>query len=308
MTSARVWLAGHTGQPAARRFARANALGAIAASVAGNAAYHAIGAGLLAVTWPVVVLVGAVPATVLGLTAHLHALRSRTVPAQPRDRAESGNGSGTLDRPESRPRDRAEAGAPGRPGAGTESRAEDRPRSGPTARPASARSRPRPSSRRRPRYRTEADLMTAARDAATRYRHDHGRPITRDALRVALRISGPRATELRRILAQPAGPDPATPFSTAPDPAAPPEHDSTPHAPDPAAVDGSPLAGWPEPDPPPERNSTRRAPDPSRGRPAPRADRPEPGRPPPEPLPARTAAGRTDTTPAPRPEGGMTQP
>src|SRR6266487_6295848 len=103
MTSARVWLAASTGSASARRFARANALGAIAASIAGNAAYHAIGAGLLAITWPVVVLVGAVPATVLGLTAHLHALRSRTVCALPRVRTEHGIGSGTLGRSESRP-------------------------------------------------------------------------------------------------------------------------------------------------------------------------------------------------------------
>src|SRR5262249_41641898 len=158
---------------------------------AGNAAYHAIGAGLLAVTWPIIVLVGAVPATVLGLTAHLHALRSRTVPASPRDHAESGNGSGTPDRTESRPRDRADAGTPERPeagnetgrGDGTESSTGDRPRSGPPARPPSARTRPRPSSRRRPRYRTEVDLMAAARDADARHCEEHGRPITRDALR-----------------------------------------------------------------------------------------------------------------------------
>lgn len=45
-------------------------------SITGNAAYHAIGAGLLDLSWPIVVLVGAVPAAVLGLTAHPHALRS----------------------------------------------------------------------------------------------------------------------------------------------------------------------------------------------------------------------------------------
>jgi hypothetical protein len=73
MTSARVWL---TGTTQARRFARANAIGAIAASILGNAAYHLLSAGLLAVSWPIVVLVGAVPAAVLGLTAHLHALRT----------------------------------------------------------------------------------------------------------------------------------------------------------------------------------------------------------------------------------------
>jgi hypothetical protein len=78
MTSARVWLATSTRSATARRFARANAIGAIAASIAGNATYHAARTGLLLVSWPIVVLVGAVPAAVLGLTAHLHALRGRT--------------------------------------------------------------------------------------------------------------------------------------------------------------------------------------------------------------------------------------
>jgi hypothetical protein len=175
MTSARVWLAASTRSPDARRFARANALGAIAASTTGNAAYHAIRAGLLAVGWPIVVLVGAVPATVLGLTAHLHALRGRTGAAPP---AEAG--------PEHRT-SRAAGSSTAR-------------RTGTARRP-------------RPRYRTDADLIAAARDADARHRAEHGRPITRDALRTALRVSGGRATELRRLLAadEPAGTTPETP-------------------------------------------------------------------------------------------------
>ncbi|MFI6073931.1 DUF2637 domain-containing protein [Actinoplanes sp. NPDC051343] len=74
MTSARVWLAGTVGGKTARRFARANAIGAITTSIVGNAGYHLIAAGIVAISWPIVVLVGAVPAAVLGLTAHLHAL------------------------------------------------------------------------------------------------------------------------------------------------------------------------------------------------------------------------------------------
>lgn len=90
MTSARVWLAASTQSTAARRFARANAIGAIAASIAGNATFHAARTGLLLVSWPIVVLVGAVPAAVLGLTAHLHALRGRTEAGTP-DTAEAAN-------------------------------------------------------------------------------------------------------------------------------------------------------------------------------------------------------------------------
>jgi hypothetical protein len=160
MTSARVWLATSTRSTAARRFARANALGAIAASIAGNAAFHMVGTGLLNVSWPIVVLVGAVPAAVLGLTAHLHALRSRTDSAPP---AQYDSEGGTEDDPEPRGAGRAHA-------------------------------------RRRPRYRTEEDLLAAARTADARYRQNHDRPITREVLRTALHISTSRATELRRQL------------------------------------------------------------------------------------------------------------
>jgi uncharacterized protein DUF2637 len=183
MTSARVWLAGTTRSRRARRFAAANALGAIAGSIAGNAAFHAVSTGLLAVCWPIVVAVGAVPAAVLGLTAHLHALRTHT------DRFDAGESG-------ARGRSASQVGADREPGAG----------SGPehthAGRPERrTRSRPGRSSRKRRRYRTEAELMDAARVADRRYRATHGRPITRDALRAALRISGPRATEVRRRLA-----------------------------------------------------------------------------------------------------------
>lgn len=87
MTSARVWLAGTLGSSRARNFARANAIGAIATSILGNAGYHLVAAGLIAINWPIVVLVGAVPAAVLGLTAHLHALSTGpTTKAETADR------------------------------------------------------------------------------------------------------------------------------------------------------------------------------------------------------------------------------
>jgi hypothetical protein len=171
MTSARVWLAGTTRARRARRFARANAIGAITASIAGNAAYHAATVGLIAVSWPIVVLVGAVPAAVLGLTAHLHAVRTA-------HDDESGTATETV---------RTLTGDESGPG----DRTGDRPRT-----------RTRPASRRRTKSRTDAELWDAAREVDARYRAEHdGRPITRDALRVALRIAGPRATELRRRLA-----------------------------------------------------------------------------------------------------------
>ncbi|MEV6847219.1 DUF2637 domain-containing protein [Actinoplanes sp. NPDC051411] len=142
MTSARVWLAGTVGSKGARSFARANAIGAIATSIVGNAGYHLNAAGLITISWPIIVLVGAVPAAVLGLTAHLHALTSIQDP--------------------------------------------------PPAPVVSPQVRTR---------RTESDLLDAARDADARHRAAHnGRPISRDGLRSALRIAGPKASELRRRL------------------------------------------------------------------------------------------------------------
>jgi hypothetical protein len=208
MTSARVWLAATTRTTGARRFARANALGAITASTAGNAAYHAIGAGLLTAGWPIVVAVGAVPATVLGLTAHLHALRGRTAPEVPaQSRTEPGTESRTGDRPQSRTGHRTDS----RTGDGPASGGRDRPESRSESR-TRARTRSGTGTARRRRSRTDAELLAAGRDADARHRADHGRPITRDALRAALRISGPRATELRRrLLADPAALGTATP-------------------------------------------------------------------------------------------------
>src|SRR5262245_61162177 len=70
-TATRVWLARSTDSQRARSFARANAIGAIALSLAGNATYHLIAVHLVTASWVVVVAVGAVPALVLGLVSHL---------------------------------------------------------------------------------------------------------------------------------------------------------------------------------------------------------------------------------------------
>ena len=214
MTSTRVWLApGHTRR--GQGFAQANAIGAIGASILGNAAYHMLSTGLLTVAWPIVVAVGAVPAAVRGLTAHLHALR--TVDRdQPSTTADTPHDSGPAE-------DR-----PSTPGRGQERRAQDGPESGPQDRTEDGtgeapedgprdesgddrRDRPQSRSKRRRKPRTEDELIAAARAADARYRAAHnGHPITRDALRIALRIAGPRATELRRQLAAESA-APATP-------------------------------------------------------------------------------------------------
>jgi len=77
----RVWLSRGTRNTEARRRARRGAVGAIVASVAGNAALHAAFAHVYVITWPVVVAVAATPPIVLGLVSHLFALRA--LPAEP---------------------------------------------------------------------------------------------------------------------------------------------------------------------------------------------------------------------------------
>lgn len=81
--AARVWLDATASDPA-RRYARTVALCAVAVSLALNAAGHAISANLVAVSVPLVVAVGAVPAASLAATVHLAAVR--TAPVAPRRR------------------------------------------------------------------------------------------------------------------------------------------------------------------------------------------------------------------------------
>jgi uncharacterized protein DUF2637 len=187
-TSMRVWLAASTRSKRARRFARWNTIWAILLSLAGNATAHLIAAGLVAVSWIVVVVVGAVPPVILALTVELAVLR------------------GQVDE------------APG--GLASEQSA---PQAGPvvptTATPAGdARSgRTRPS---RPAVRTPTggqgasgdELRAAARAADEAHRVRTGRPISRDELRRTLGVSGARATEVARWLKQ--AREPAVPVET----------------------------------------------------------------------------------------------
>jgi hypothetical protein len=81
LTATRVWLSPKTAGRRARRWAKGNAIGAIATSVAGNAVSHAAAAHVFAPTWPVVVTVSAIPSIVLGLITHLWHLRNTPDPA-----------------------------------------------------------------------------------------------------------------------------------------------------------------------------------------------------------------------------------
>ncbi|MET8808142.1 DUF2637 domain-containing protein [Streptomyces sp. NPDC004546] len=76
MTAVRVWLGHSTRSTRARAWAKANAIGAIVLSVAGNAVDHAIASHVIAVSWPLIVAVSAIPPVVLGLLVHMAHLRA----------------------------------------------------------------------------------------------------------------------------------------------------------------------------------------------------------------------------------------
>jgi uncharacterized protein DUF2637 len=191
LTATRVWLSAATRSARARRFARWNAVMAIGLSLVGNAVWHLIAAKVLTVTWPIVVLVGAVPPAVLGLLSHLAVLRGQVDPAPVTVPRPVEPGSVPLpavhrsvvmqsaepprpdqDEPEDDPQDEDDAA--------------DQPRtelSLPQVEPSQ-----------------EDELLTAARRADVAHRAEHRKPITRDELRKVLRVSTERATTLLREL------------------------------------------------------------------------------------------------------------
>jgi len=202
LTSVRVWLARSTRSTRARRFARANAVGAILLSVVGNAAWHLVAADLLRVSPVMVVLVGAVPPVVLGLVAHLAVLRTQD--------DEDGQRDGDVLRafPAVRqdvPGTGGTAPSPGSTVPGSEGTIPEPLRTAPSpeiaatapAKAVPGRALPPATVRR---YATEDELLAAARAADTRHRERYGRPITRDVLRRELRVGGQRATEVMRRL------------------------------------------------------------------------------------------------------------
>lgn len=83
LAATRVWLSDSTAPDKARRYARRVAVGAILASLLGNAMYHALAAGLVQTSWTVVVVVGGVPPITLGVVTHLAALRKQVDAAVP---------------------------------------------------------------------------------------------------------------------------------------------------------------------------------------------------------------------------------
>jgi hypothetical protein len=146
-------------------------------SLAGNAVFHLIAANLLQVTWVVVLGVGAVPPVVLGLVSHLAVLRTESDLAVPTE-------TSTVLSP-------------------VLSTVPEPPNSPTVQEKAVVSARPRTAPRRKAitayNARTE-DLLPMARTADAAYRQAHGKGITRDQLRLTLRIGGERATALLRQL------------------------------------------------------------------------------------------------------------
>jgi hypothetical protein len=185
MTATRVWLSGSTRSHHARNFAKWNAIMAIGLSLLGNGVWHLIAANVLEVSWPIVVLVGAVPPAVLGLLSHLAVLRSQddaeaAVPPRP---AEATN----TPQPGTPPSAVAASLRPPEDGGQDDNEATFEL---PQAEPSSTLTEPN----------TEDKLLRAARAADAAYRAEHGKPITRDELRRVLRVSTEKATVLRRQL------------------------------------------------------------------------------------------------------------
>ncbi|MFF4735319.1 DUF2637 domain-containing protein [Streptomyces sp. NPDC001262] len=165
MTAVRVWLGRSTRNTYARTWAKYNAVGGIALSVAGNAVDHAAAAKVLVVSWPLIVAVSAIPPVVLGLLVHMAHLRNQP-PASaltPNTLAADGTPAETAGEappatPPQQPADETGAAAP--PPASVEPRA---PREVPQ--PRSHRRRAVPGTRQRvlPPGKSDEELIDAAR-------------------------------------------------------------------------------------------------------------------------------------------------
>ncbi len=198
MTATRVWLAASTRSTRARRFARSNAIGAVGLSLLGNGVWHLVEAHVITVTWPIVVLVGAVPPAVLGMLSHLAVLRTQVDPEAVPERTPATQMPAT----EVAVRDgfspTQEYGANRRPVAavedGTGGAGDGQPRRSRTPR------RSRPAKPRRTDSRGPDELLAAARQTNDAHNAQHGRSISRDALRKKLRVSSQQATDLLRTV------------------------------------------------------------------------------------------------------------
>jgi len=195
LTATRVWLSPKTAGQRARRWAKGNAIGAIATSVAGNAVSHAAAAHVFSVAWPVVVAVSAIPSIVLGLITHLWHLRNTPDPVVP---AAAQRFAGTVvdPVPEPVPTPQPEP-AESAPEPVAEDTAQDQPKT--TRRRPPARSR-KPAKTTAPR-RTEADLLAAASALNTEAIAQTGTPVSLRRLKAELRVGQPVAERLRAALA-----------------------------------------------------------------------------------------------------------
>jgi hypothetical protein len=212
--ASRLWMRG-SGE--VRGFARTNAIGAVVASVAGNATYHWIiastpaGQQPVAPHWGLVVGVAAVPAVVLGLLIHLGHLAGQTparavlapvgpycvIPAPGTAPVVVEDGTGSVPAPQAAP-DGDEHGDGGQ----DKARTKQGTKSGPVpARPRTkTRTKPGTKSKVVPIANVDPVLLARARKAAVEHHARTEKDITRDELKAALKVGSVTASKLLRAL------------------------------------------------------------------------------------------------------------
>jgi hypothetical protein len=240
MTATRVWLSPAKLTRKARAWARGNAIGAIATSVAGNMLYHAAAAHVLAVSWPVVVGISAIPSVVLGLTVHLWHTAEDTEPEPAPDKASPGP---AIAEPETVRAAYPILGQPGKPGfRGASEHDASRDAARPAPQSASTGSRSTTGDRARKAIAApvrdadkpakHARQLDEARAADQAHRTEFGKPISARKLAEQLHIHQSTAGEILRELRT----APALGASPAPAPAAVPVASTSPPLPAPSIV------------------------------------------------------------------------
>lgn len=177
MVACRSWLSTRDPAPA-RRFAKLIVLWTVILSVVGNAAGHLAGTGHLSQGIILVILVGAVPPAGLAVGMHLAVLRNAVPDAAPVPAAKLEKLADTQDRKSKPPPKKTATPKPSPKPAPVESGVKSGLDSG------------------------EVDAVTLqrARHLDEKHQQEHGRPIGRDALKIALECGTTKATAVAAAL------------------------------------------------------------------------------------------------------------
>ncbi|MEQ4209628.1 hypothetical protein [Actinopolymorpha sp. B9G3] len=191
---------------ATRTVGKVSAIGALALSIAGNAAGHAVEAGTFAPNWIVVVLVASLAPILLFLTLHLRVLRTRDQAAAARAARERAERKAARTSSQSDRQPTAAQSSPDRPTGRDRRPTIDRSTADRSMDTASATERSEGRNRTRPVDRTARGDRPVARSAdrelaeqVLRLDEEHGRPVGRDLIASRLRVGSGRATRLRQL-------------------------------------------------------------------------------------------------------------